>query len=248
MTGGIARSQETVRKASHTFDYPFLRQKLTFTKKYGYILREFQVESHNQGRWNSGVACLNCDRVGRQAVIICHSPSPIKASPSARIPGAVVMSGLINFIKSLFSGILGLFSKKKESSGEAPKLNTKKSSGYFLEAEDTAATSSQTAPAAPAATSPTPAASEEKKPSKRAAQLAAAKAETAKATPAKPAATAKAAEPVAVAQAFNLPKPTVTTFAPDYLLPTSTNGRRRPGANMASFLDMAKQIKVPNRA
>ena len=36
-----------------------------------------------------------------------------------------------------------------------------------------------------------------------------------------------------------------TTFAPKHLAPTSTNGRRRPGANMSSFLDMARQVKTP---
>ena len=34
------------------------------------------------------------------------------------------------------------------------------------------------------------------------------------------------------------------TFAPRYLIPTSTNGRRRPGPNMNSFLEMAGQVKV----
>ncbi|MDF5728605.1 MAG: hypothetical protein PUP92_11350 [Rhizonema sp. PD38] len=36
-----------------------------------------------------------------------------------------------------------------------------------------------------------------------------------------------------------------TTFAPKHLAPTNTNGRRRPGANMSSFLDMARQVKTP---
>ncbi len=42
-------------------------------------------------------------------------------------------------------------------------------------------------------------------------------------------------------------QPTETTFAPKYLAPstTSTNGRRRPGANMSAYLDMARQIKTP---
>jgi hypothetical protein len=41
--------------------------------------------------------------------------------------------------------------------------------------------------------------------------------------------------------------PTETTFAPKYLAPsaTSSNGRRRPGANMTSFLDMARSVKTP---
>lgn len=42
-------------------------------------------------------------------------------------------------------------------------------------------------------------------------------------------------------------EPKETTFAPKYLAPsaTSSNGRRRPGANMSVYLDMARQIKTP---
>jgi hypothetical protein len=40
-------------------------------------------------------------------------------------------------------------------------------------------------------------------------------------------------------------QPAETTFAPKYLMPTNTNGRRRPGANMNSFLEMARQVKTP---
>ncbi|MGH1393076.1 MAG: hypothetical protein ACRAVC_03450 [Trichormus sp.] len=41
--------------------------------------------------------------------------------------------------------------------------------------------------------------------------------------------------------------PTETTFAPKYLIPSvsASNGRRRPGANMNSYLDMARQVKTP---
>ncbi|MDZ7992840.1 MAG: hypothetical protein RM022_019410 [Nostoc sp. EfeVER01] len=41
-------------------------------------------------------------------------------------------------------------------------------------------------------------------------------------------------------------QPTETTFAPKYLAPstTSSNGRRRPGANMSAYLEMARQIKT----
>ena len=39
---------------------------------------------------------------------------------------------------------------------------------------------------------------------------------------------------------------TETTFAPKYLAPASTNGRRRPGPNMNTFLDMARQVKTPS--
>jgi hypothetical protein len=36
-----------------------------------------------------------------------------------------------------------------------------------------------------------------------------------------------------------------STFAPNYLMPSASNSHRRPGANMSSFLDMARQVKAP---
>lgn len=36
-----------------------------------------------------------------------------------------------------------------------------------------------------------------------------------------------------------------TLFAPKYLIPKNDGMRRRPGANMNSFLDMASQVKAP---
>lgn len=60
-------------------------------------------------------------------------------------------------------------------------------------------------------------------------------AEGVKPVPAKPAATSTISKPQ-----------TETTFAPKYLNPAaSSNGRRRPGPNMNSFLDMARQVKTP---
>jgi membrane protein involved in colicin uptake len=55
------------------------------------------------------------------------------------------------------------------------------------------------------------------------------------------------AEPAKKDKASATPEqPTETTFAPKYLaVPSNTNGRRRPGANMNSFLDMARQVKTP---
>ncbi|MEH1907366.1 MAG: hypothetical protein V7L05_14540 [Nostoc sp.] len=40
---------------------------------------------------------------------------------------------------------------------------------------------------------------------------------------------------------------TETTFAPKYLAPSASgsNGRRRPGANMSAYLEMARQVKTP---
>ena len=42
------------------------------------------------------------------------------------------------------------------------------------------------------------------------------------------------------------PAPAITNFAPDYLIkPSSTSSRRRPGANMSMFMDMAREAKIP---
>ncbi len=69
---------------------------------------------------------------------------------------------------------------------------------------------------------------------------------------AKPAvAPAAKAEPAKVAKASAKTEPgkpaaqTETTFAPKYLIPSSSNDRRRPGANMNTYMDMARQVKVP---
>jgi hypothetical protein len=57
------------------------------------------------------------------------------------------------------------------------------------------------------------------------------------------------AEPVKqpVTTAANNGKSASTTFATDYLIQPSTSApRRRPGANMNSYLDMARQVKTPS--
>lgn len=70
------------------------------------------------------------------------------------------------------------------------------------------------------------------------------KAEPAKADPAKvDTASANGSQPPAPANvSLNMPKPKVT-FATDYLAPKPTSTRRRPGANMSSFIEMAKSVK-----
>lgn len=35
------------------------------------------------------------------------------------------------------------------------------------------------------------------------------------------------------------------TFAPTYLMPKVTNSRRRPGANMSEFIELARDVKAP---
>ncbi|MBD2294072.1 hypothetical protein H6G06_11355 [Anabaena sphaerica FACHB-251] len=122
---------------------------------------------------------------------------------------------MFGFIKNLIGGIFGFITG----------LFGKKDSYYLELKEET----TQTTPVeAKPATAPTP------------------KAEPVKATKAEPAQPAKAA-PAQPAKAAPV-QPAVateTTFAPKYLVPSSSGIRRRPGANMSSYLDMARQAKVP---
>ncbi|MER3435056.1 MAG: hypothetical protein C4288_16970 [Leptolyngbya sp. ERB_1_1] len=71
------------------------------------------------------------------------------------------------------------------------------------------------------------------------------KAEPVKSGTAEPNGSANGAKPPVPAETLNLPQPTVS-FASEYLVPKPTNSRRRPGANMGAFLDMAKTVKTPN--
>ncbi|MBW4468775.1 MAG: hypothetical protein KME45_00020 [Stenomitos rutilans HA7619-LM2] len=163
------------------------------------------------------------------------------------------MSSFVNFLKNLFSGLFsfvsGLFGSKKAKaaiSEAEPKTRKAKNSGYFLELDEAkgignGATAPAKTPVAAAAKSQAVKDSAKPEPAKVEA------AKPKQAAKAKAAATAEKAEPkpAAAKAALNLPQPTVTTFAPKYLAPTSSsNGRRRPGANMSSFLDMARQVKT----
>lgn len=152
------------------------------------------------------------------------------------------MSSFVNFLKNLLSGLFsilnGLFSSKKQDAieGSAPTPRKARNSGYFLELDEAKGVSSAAVPAktltAPPAKSEQPSV----------------KSESSNGATAKPAAVKEpkaAPKPVSANAAVNLPQPTITTFAPKYLAPTgSSNGRRRPGANMSSFLDMARQVKT----
>ena len=157
------------------------------------------------------------------------------------------MGGLIKLIKNLFSGILsflnGLVGSKK--SIDAPK--TRKSPGYFLELHEDeipkAAISKPTAevistPAVVAASNETTLAS--KKESSKQSDLL----ETAindRNGSGSLSVAEKAPAPAAVAV---VPKPEASVeFATKYLVPTSNGSRRRPGANMNSYLDMARDMK-----
>jgi hypothetical protein len=138
------------------------------------------------------------------------------------------------------------------------KLFGKKNDGFYIQLEDEDAKSTPvakaSAPVAPAASpaptgsvAPAPTAStvavpaakadpKQVKADKKAVQAdkkAAKKAETPKVEP--------APTPVAAP-----PQPTITNFATDYLIkPSSNSGRRRPGANMRQFVDLARQMEKP---
>lgn len=171
------------------------------------------------------------------------------------------MSSFVNFLKNLLSGIFsflgGLFSSKKQEAiaGADSKPRKARNSGYFLELDDakgisngaTTATKASSPAAAPKAEAVKAATKSESTKVDSAAP--ASPSESAKPQASKSAAAVEKTEPkhavAATNAALNLPQPTVTTFAPKYLAPTgSLNGRRRPGANMSSFLDMARQVKT----
>ncbi|BAT55017.1 hypothetical protein NOS3756_39940 [Nostoc sp. NIES-3756] len=159
---------------------------------------------------------------------------------------------MFGFIKNLFAGILSFLTGL---------IGGKKSGGYYLELkEDTTeekapAPSPKAAPAAPAASNGTKAAvkaevppATEKSPVPTPAKVEASK--PAKVEASKNGKNGKAAPKPAEPEKAPVAKtttPTETTFAPKYLAPSASgsNGRRRPGANMTSFLDMASQVKTP---
>ncbi|MBW4454265.1 MAG: hypothetical protein KME55_17025 [Nostoc indistinguendum CM1-VF10] len=168
----------------------------------------------------------------------------------------------MDFIKNLISGILSFVTGL---------LRGKKSNGYFLEldeakdaakevasnAKKVAETVSSNAkkvtgtaaPEAPEASKPTSlngtktaAAKTKEKPAKNPKPADVTLVQTAEGLKVEPGKKAKAAAAKVLKE-----EPKETTFAPKYLAPsaTSSNGRRRPGANMSAYLDMARQVKTP---
>ncbi|MBV6625716.1 MAG: hypothetical protein KI793_22775 [Rivularia sp. (in: Bacteria)] len=57
----------------------------------------------------------------------------------------------------------------------------------------------------------------------------------------------KKAAKKAISDAVSPEEDKETLFAPKYLIPKNDNVRRRPGANMNSFLDMASKVKTPSK-
>ena len=161
---------------------------------------------------------------------------------------------MLGFIKNLIAGVLnffiGLFGGKK--------------SGYYLELDEAAEVTKDAAKQAvsKAKDAVESVASSAKKATEPAVSKAASKNGTKNGT--KDAQSAPQAQPAKVelvqtangvkpqpaqvekAKAAIQQQPAETTFAPKYLaVPSSTNGRRRPGANMSSYIDMARQVKTP---
>ncbi|WP_017714763.1 hypothetical protein [Kamptonema formosum] len=128
---------------------------------------------------------------------------------------------MFDFIKNFFGGIFSFFGK----------LFGFNKSEYVLEFDSGSGTvpAAKGQPAEPAKTQP----------AKPAAPEAKAKAEPAPAKPAQSAAPAKESKP----QPPKAAEP-AGGFATSYLVSTSTSTRRRPGANMNSFLNMATQVKT----
>lgn len=168
----------------------------------------------------------------------------------------------MDFIKKLFSGILGFITGL---------LPGKKSNGYFLELDEakdaakevasnakkvaeTVTSNAKKVTTAIASEAPTQSKPDSLNGTKTAAQKGKEKSaknpkpadvtlvQTAEGLKVEPGKKAKAAAAKVLKE-----EPKETTFAPKYLSPsvTSSNGRRRPGANMSAYLDMARQIKTP---
>jgi hypothetical protein len=170
------------------------------------------------------------------------------------------MSGLVNLIKGLISGILGfvgglLGGKKADASttGEPQAVVKTKKKGYFLELDESSVAPAS-APAANAITAtsvgspekPAEEKSSNKKSSSRKEKLAAlAKGEKPAAAATVVAAVAPASVPGAATSAPAAPKPesNEVAFAAKYLGSPAATPRRRPGANMSSFLSMARTMK-----
>lgn len=137
----------------------------------------------------------------------------------------------MDFIKKLIGGILSFFT------GLLPKK--KKSNGFYLELDE-AATGANPKPEAKKVEAKPAAAVNGTKPAPATPAPTAVKAATAKAS--KNGKAPKAEPAIASTKA-----PTETTFAPQYVAASvaSSNGRRRPGANMSAYLDLARQVKTP---
>jgi hypothetical protein len=163
------------------------------------------------------------------------------------LPGAL-MGAIVNIFKAIFGAILGLFAKKdKANQGTIKPVKAKKEKGFYMAAP--AVESSAATPVATVAVA-TPAQT-----------VAASNGKTAK-SPAAKSKKGEAKPVVAVAKKEVFPEPidlinaalaaskvateeaqtAVGSFAEKYMMPLPTP-TRRPGANMAMYKSMAKDMK-----
>jgi len=173
---------------------------------------------------------------------------------------------MFGFIKNLFGGITaflgGLFGGKKSQGNTSDAPKPKKSKGYYLQLDEAETSNTpkevkkpEPVKAALATAQPPKAeADEAKKPEPTKASVATA--ESSK--PTKEVPTGENGKVTVEAQP-NPPAPAnlvasngkvdsqaELTFAPKYLAPTASRGRRRPGPSMDMFRDMARQVKTPS--
>jgi hypothetical protein len=159
------------------------------------------------------------------------------------------MGAIVNIFKAIFGGILGLFAKKEATSkSSAKRVTAKKEKGFYMAAP--AVEASAAAPVAAVVTSPVEA--QAAGDSKTKGKAPAAKAKKGEVKPV--AAAAKKAEvfpePIDLINAALAASKVATEeaqaavggFADKYMMPLPTP-TRRPGANMAMYKSMAKDMK-----
>lgn len=160
----------------------------------------------------------------------------------------------------MFSPIKNLFGGKKAPDQTSTATKAKKGKDFFLEIEETEnvaseATAPKPEPAKEAVATTEPPKAEELPKAEPASKEELPKAEPApkkakkkKSVKAAAASTdqKKVSSPAASTAAKNgkVEPQAQLTFAPNYLLPTPSNRRRRPGPSMNMFLDMARQAKT----
>ena len=170
---------------------------------------------------------------------------------------------MFDFIKKLFSGVTAFFGgllgggkKSQADTSTAPK--SKKGKGFFLELDEAGNTKPVTEAKKPEAKKPEPVKAEseanDKKPEP--AKAAVATLERPKAGESEPVAEVPSGNgKVKIEAQPNSPAPNLNgkvdpkaepTFAPNYLLSTTSSSRRRPGPSMDIFRDMARQVKTPS--
>ncbi len=129
---------------------------------------------------------------------------------------------MMGFIGTLFVGIFGILGK----------LLPGKKKDFVVKFDD--AQGGGKTEAKPAPTPKQPQAEAKAAPAKKKVQAPAPKAQPQKV----------AAAPMASAKVSPKAAEPVKLFAPNYLLPKPTATRRRPGANMATFMDMSREMNI----